>query len=214
MSSLVVTAHLHGTNNMDGRGLVVGHTHGSISEIGFSDSTAGPLFGQPPRPDPLPYAGAQFMMDTFLHVTRAQRAGALGTAKLAEALVEDTYMRGPIDYTGLSLTLLLRDDAYQAYVDYVGRHPRSPAEDRIWSGGIRFRIPSRPFRFPEPRGSDKPWDSGPSAVGRLRKIRTFAFDELEVEALDRRAPGAPGILRLETPRPALRLPAFLRPPRP
>jgi hypothetical protein len=94
-------------------------------------------------------------------------------------------MRSEIDFTGLRVTVSLRPDAYQAYLDYIGRVPLpATLSDQIaWDGRILLRIPSRPFRFPMPRGNSNPWNIMKPVVGRLKLIRRFAFDEIEIQAL-------------------------------
>ncbi|HYC68626.1 hypothetical protein [Brevundimonas sp.] len=189
MSSLVVISHLSPEADPDSSGLVVGHRYGDIVDIGFSNAPDDVLFGRPPRPTTTPYDNAGTMQDKFLHVARRDSGTSLGTLKVAEVLVRDTYMRGEIDFTGIGVSLFLRPDAYEAYVDYIGGFPAWPLSVDGWNGRIRCRIPSRPFRFPMPRGSSRPWDTGTRVTGRLRPIRRLDFDELEVQALGRGTAG-------------------------
>ena len=192
MSHLVVVSCLSSEIDPSSSGLVRGHRYGNILDIGFSHSPEGALVGRPPRPEATPYDNSGWMQDKFLYVAQRERGSALGTLEVAEALVADTYMRGNIDYTGIRLTIWLRCDAYEAYTDYIGRFP-ADLPGRGWDGRIRFSTPARPFSFPMPRGSSKPWDTNRQFTGRLRTIRRFDVDEFEVEALGREmACGSPG----------------------
>src|SRR5262249_25401473 len=108
-----------------------------------------------------------------------------GFVEFKEALVYDNRMRGEIDFTGFIVTVSLQRGAYQAYLDYIGkvRLPDTLSDPTTWDGGILFRIPARPFTFPMPRGSSDPWQMLKPVVGRLKTIKRFAFDEIEIQAL-------------------------------
>lgn len=189
MSSLVVISRLSCESDPSSTGLIRGHRYGNILDLGFSNDSDGISFGRPPRPEATPYDNAGWMQDKFLYIAQSESGAALGALEAAETLVEDTYMRGNIDFTGIKLSIYLRADAYEAYVDYIEKFPTDFQNVNKWDGRMKIRIPSRPFSFPMPRGSSKPWDTGTRVTGRLRMIRRFDFDEIEVEALGRETTG-------------------------
>lgn len=92
------------------------------------------------------------MRDRFFWVTTANCGGHLGRLEINEALVEDTYMRGAIDYTGFELILTLGENAYGIFANRVeiGK-PRPDFDHR----NVILGIPTPPFAFPAQRGSPK-----------------------------------------------------------
>jgi len=187
MSSLVVISNLGGGAGTCPREPSGDARFGTIDDIGFIEGEDEALSRRPPRPETLPYDGE--CQDRFLIVERSEGGPSIGSVTIHEALVYDNHMCGDLEFTGFRLSLLLRKDMHQAYLDYVGGLARQKASSDAWDGRIRFRVPSPPFNFPMPRGSSKPWNTHARAVGRLRPIRQFSFDEIEIEALGR-VPGS------------------------
>jgi hypothetical protein len=181
MSSLVVIGRLSGIFHPV-QGSVFNPPLGSINDLGFSSGLGQALSHRPPRPERVPY---DFQcQDRFFFFKLDDGGSSIGSVEVREALVYDYQMRSEIDFTGFRVTVSLKRDAYQAYLDYIGEVREPTLSDQItWDGGILFRIPSRPFRFPMPRGSSDPWHPGKQIVGRLKVIKRFAFDEIEIQAL-------------------------------
>jgi hypothetical protein len=182
MSFLVLIGRLDGTVLTGQEGLFFNPARGRIDDLGFSSGPDQALAQRPPRPESVPYDG--WCQDRYFLVQPEESSSSIGSVEVAEALVYDFYMRGDIDFTGSRVIVSLQQDAYQAYLDYVGTMPmRVTSNDGAWDGRILFRIPSHPFAFPMPRGSSSPWDSGKPIVGPLKQIKQFAFDEIEIQAL-------------------------------
>lgn len=183
MSSLVVISRLDATPRSDLPDLRLRPCYDTIIDIGFSEAPGEALTCRPPRPATVPY-DAQ-CQDRFLSVGTSDSSASIGRVTLDEAWVNDTCMRQEVEFTGFRLSLNLRHDVYQAYLDYVG----SIQERGGWDGTIRFRVPSAPFGFPMPCGSSKPWVTRSRVVRPLKHIRHFDFNEITIEALGREPKG-------------------------
>jgi hypothetical protein len=182
MSSLVWIGCLSGMVLSGQEGIFFNADRGSVDDLGFCSGLDPALSHRAPRPESVPYDG--WCEDRYFFFQPDDCSGSIGSVEVAETLVYDHRMRGEIDFTGFSVIVSLRKDAYQAYLDYVGTVRRSAQSDQdTWDGRILFRIPSRPFVFPMPRGSSSPWDIKKQVVGRLNLIKQFAFDEIQIQAL-------------------------------
>jgi len=211
---------------------------GNVCDIGFSGDAVFVLSDRPPRPDPIPYD--HWCRDRFFSIRAVDRVtggrhdrssrtllrsivecyGSIGAVEIRECRVDDTYMRGNIDFTGIYIELSLQKAAYKALDAYlspwVDRRDSSEKRDdelfpREGSDGhdsletvVLIRIPSRPFAFPMPRGSTSPYLTN-SSVSDLKLIKRFAFDEIEFQVL-RDVQGQPMTLEeaVREGRPALR----------
>ncbi len=121
--------------------------------------------------------------DRFFSFRPDESGSALGSVEVKEALVYDQYMRGDIDFTGFRVTISLREQACQAYLSHVGMRQPELRDRESRDGRLLFRIPSRPFAFPMPRGNSDPWTFGKRVVDPLQAIARFAFDEIEIQLL-------------------------------
>src|SRR5690242_816351 len=101
--SLFFAVQLSGEHSDQFEELAVG-THGFVDEVGFAAGLASPLSSLPPRD---PAFCREFMRDRFFWVTSGNCGRDLARLEISEALVEDTYMRGSIDYTGFQMILTL-----------------------------------------------------------------------------------------------------------
>jgi hypothetical protein len=182
MSFLVVIGRLDGTVLSGQEGLFFDSVRGRVDDIGFCSGLDQALSHRPPRPEMVPYDS--WCQDRFFFFQPDDCSSSIGSGEVAEALVYDNRMHGEIDFTGFRVIVSLQKHAYQAYLDYVGmmRQPALSDQD-TWDGRILFRIPSRPFAFPMPRGSSSPWEIRKPVVGRLELIKRFAFDEIEIQPL-------------------------------
>ncbi|MBR0684645.1 hypothetical protein JQ594_01850 [Bradyrhizobium manausense] len=155
-------------------------THGFVNEVGFAAGWAAPL-SQLPRNMAF---YQEFMRDRFFWVTTADCGGHLGRLEINEALVEDTYMRGAIDYTGFQLILTLSKDAYSIFANRVeiGK-PRPDYDDR----NVILGIPTPPFAFPAQRGNPKPGDARIKCAADLQPIKRLELDDMIVALVNRRA---------------------------
>ena len=183
MSSLVMICTLSGRYDKE-LGSVFVPTAGHIRDLGFCDLD-GTLSHRPPQPDKLPYDGN--CQGRFFSLALDDSSESIGSVKVAEDFVYDYMARGDIDFTGFRVTISLRRDAYDAYLNYIGKVKQPGLTDQVnWDGYVYFRMPSEPFVFPMPRGSSSPWQTGGRIVGQLKPIKRFVFDEIEIQVL----PGA------------------------
>ena len=160
---------------------VISPTFCKLSDLGFSCTESKKISIRPPMPDSVPY-DAQ-VSERTLSIERDNTAKTLGLADISEGYVYDYRYRSPIDFTGIAIKFFLRDDAYDAIVNYIGR-AKTPEKlgDKGWNGGVIFSIPSPDFKFPMPRGSENPF-IGSKGVGKLREIQKFQFNRIEIQAL-------------------------------
>jgi hypothetical protein len=181
-SSLVVIGRLD-SRSLGGGEFFYQSVFGHIDDLGFCRGLDQALSHRPPRPERIPYD--DWCRDRFLFFKADDRSRSIGRLEVDEAFVYDNRMRSEIDFTGFRVTISLQTDAYQAYLDYIGdvRVPATLSDPDTWDGRILIRIPSRPFAFPMPRGNSDPWNIQKPVVGRLKPIRRFAFDEIEIQAL-------------------------------
>ncbi|WP_315784319.1 hypothetical protein [Bradyrhizobium sp. SZCCHNPS1003] len=178
---LVVVGRLDGTS-LPPKGLFCEPVRGYIDDIGFCSGLDRALTQRPPRYDIVPYD--HMCSDRSFFFRPDESGSSLGSVEVKEALVYDQYMRGDIDFTGFRVTISLREQAYQAYLSHVGLMRQPELRDReSWDGRLLFRIPSRPFAFPMPRGNSDPWTFGKRVVDPLQVIARFAFDEIEIQLL-------------------------------
>ncbi|WP_315803857.1 hypothetical protein [Bradyrhizobium sp. SZCCHNS3002] len=179
-SFLVVVGRLDGTSLLP-EGLFFQPIRGGIDDIGFCHGRDQNLSDRPPRPEKVPYDS--WCRERFFLIQPAEHSSSLGSVDVKETLVYDDRMRGDIDFTGIMVTLSLQQHAYDAYLDHVGlvRQPEL-LDHESWDGRILLRIPARPFAFPMPRGSAKPWQTR-TFVGELQPIVRFTFDEIEIQPL-------------------------------
>ena len=184
MSSLVVIGRLNRSHLLpQEEGFFLDPSLGGIDDLGFCDSLDQSLSHRPPRPETVPYD--LWCVDRFLSIRADGRSRSIGRVEIAEARVRDNRMRSEIDFTGFKVIISLQTHAYQAYQTYIGKLRMPDLGDSVtWDGRVLFRTPARPFAFPTPRGNSNPWDcfKKPS-VGRLKSIKRFAFDEIEIQAL-------------------------------
>lgn len=189
----------------------------TISDMGFSDSADGAIADRPPRPDTVPYDS--WCSERSMVVRPDENIRALGRAELCEAHVYDNRYRGDIDFTGIKITISLQPDVYAAYAKHLGRAKVPDLADYdSWNGCVVLRVPVSEFTFPVPRGSTHPWDNK-NVVGKLRPIRRFNFDAIEIRML-RGGPERQGMLEKgdkaddgNDVRPALRIGAMSGSPR-
>lgn len=157
-------------------------TRGHIEDIGFCVGPDRALTNRPPRPERVPYDHQ--CSDRFFYLQPDESCHSLGRVEVTERLVYDDYMRGDIDFTGFMVTISLQEHAWRAYEAHVGMMPWPELGDReSWDGRMLYRIPSRPFTFPMPRGSSTPFASEKPVVGELQVIARFDFDEIEIQPL-------------------------------
>ena len=183
MSSLVVIGRLNRSHLLPQEGFFLDPALGVIDDLGFCDSLDQPLSHRPPRPESVPYD--LWCVDRFLSIKADDSSSSIGRVEIGEARVRDERMRSEIDFTGFRVIISLQTRAYQAYQAYIGKLRMPDLGNSVtWDGRVLFRIPARPFAFPTPRGNSNPWDcfQKPS-VGRLKSIKRFAFDEIEIQAL-------------------------------
>jgi hypothetical protein len=178
--SLVVTGRLD-ARYLDRDGLIFAPDFGRIDDLGFCSGLDQALSHRPPRPERVPYD--DWCRDRFLFFKPDDSRSSIGRVEVDEALVYDNRMRGEIDFTGFRVTVALRKDAYQAYLDYIGKVRHAFGDQDAWDGRILLRIPSQPFAFPMPYGNYKLWEHGRQVVRRLESVQRFAFDEIEIQAL-------------------------------
>ena len=183
MPSLVVIGRLDAWVLEDREGLFFNPIRGRIDDLGFCSGLDQAISHRPPRPESVPYD--DWCNDRFFYVQPDDRNRSVGTVEVRETLVYDQRMRAEIDFTGFIVILSLQKDAYQAYLDYIGevRLPATLSDQNAWDGRILFRVPSYPFEFPMPRGSSDPWEIRKDVVGRLKLIKQFALDEIEIQAV-------------------------------
>lgn len=183
MSSLVVIGRVGACVLSAREGLFFNPIRGDIDDLGFCSGLDQALSHRPPRPDSVPYDDG--CNDRFFYFQPDDGGSSIGSVEVRETPVYDQRMHAEIDFTGLIVIVSLQKDAYQAYLDYIGevRVPALSSDQATWDGRILFRIPSRPFAFPMPRGSSSPWEIRENVVGRLQLIKRFAFDEIEIQAL-------------------------------
>ncbi len=162
-------------------GMVFNPPYCNIWDIGFSDNSHGTITVRPPRPDTVPYD--EWCRERSLFIRADDTLRTLGRAEICEGFVYDNRYRADIDFTGIKVQISLRGDAYEDYVQYVGKVKSPGLTDWIsWAGGIVFRLPSPRFVFPMPRGSTRPWH-GERVVGKLKQIKSFNFDYIEIQQL-------------------------------
>src|SRR5689334_24001414 len=118
MSFLVMISRLDGEYRSRAEGDVFSHARGRIDDLGFCKGPDQALSHRPPRPESVPYDF--WCRDRFFHIRADESCRSTGHVEVTEALVYDNRMRGDIDFTGFMVTVSLRKDAYQAYLDYVG----------------------------------------------------------------------------------------------
>jgi len=131
------------------------------------------------------------------------RSISIGVLQIKECKVVQSDARRTdsrvLEFTGLDITISLRKKSFEAFEEHVrpwftkedekpytvvpkfdvGKH-ESRHDDL--STLVMFRIPSSPFPFPMPRGSETPWD-GKNSVGELNLIKRFEFDKIEIQVL-------------------------------
>ena len=132
--------------------------------------------------------------ERFIKITASDSGRSLGRAEVAEAYVHDFQYRCDIDLTGLKLSLTLSERAFEQYRQFIGSVPTfaSSKYDGGWRGDLVISIPSPDFAFPAPRGSDVPYPPHGATVRKLRTIRRFKFDRIDVLKLFQ---GADGVLQ-------------------
>lgn len=157
---------------------------GYIDEVGFAARWTDPLSAFPPRN---PAFCRDFYRDRFFGVQAGECGGDLVDLEINEALVEDTYMRGSIDYTGFEMILTFGAEAYTMFAELAEiDRPRAMTDHR----GLVLGIPTPPFAFPAQRGSPKPGDARIEYVKKLEPIKRLKVSDMTIAAVSRRM-GAP-----------------------
>jgi hypothetical protein len=178
--SLLVAIRMSGEHSHLFKEMAVG-PHGFVNEVGFAAGWADPLSSLPPRN--MAFC-QEFMRDRFFWVTTGECGNDLGRLEIDEALVEDTYMRGSIDYTGFQLILTLGEEAYRIFADRVEIGKPRPDFDRR---SVILGIPTPPFAFPAQRGSPKPGDARIKYATNLQPIKRLELSDMVVALVNPRA---------------------------
>jgi hypothetical protein len=159
--------------------------YGHIWEMGFANNWVEPITDLSNRKHDFSSAG--FVYDRFFTLRVDKSARALARIDVDESRVRDDYMRGDLDYTGFTVSLSLRDEAFRLIQDHLEQPVAQDQDDwaRETSRALTLRIPAQPFAVPPTRGSADPWGST-NAVGRLKHIRSFSTDRIAVTLRSRR----------------------------
>lgn len=184
---------------------------GTISRLGFAKDFGSGVFGCAPPAEPA--AKGQFYTDKFIEIRAGNERESLGRAKLKEAYVHDFHYRCDIDFTGLHLVLMLQQSAFEQYERFIGTAcvPASVADPGAWHANLLVLIPAPLFEFPAGRGSVPPYppaETREAKVGKLRMIRNFRFDSIDILKITRDASGdlcVPDLLNIQSDQ-LLRLP--------
>lgn len=188
---LVAYARLSSRSDTDVDHLIFTREHGTISRLGFANGYNSELFGCAPLAEPA--AQGQFYFDKFIKIQASDRQGCLGSSELKEQHVYDFYYRCSIDFTGLQLVLTLRRFAFEQYERFIGTArvpPLGAAGPEAWHGDLLVLIPAPVFEFPRGRGSAPPYppaETREAKVGKLRAIKNFRFDTIDILKIGARA---------------------------
>lgn len=152
---------------------------GTISDLGFADCGTFVIVHHAPKAEPV--VSGQFYQDKFFNVRSGDERNALGRIDIKEAYVYDFYYRSDIDFTGLRLDLTLRPSAFEEYRRFIGTFPVPPLMDPTdWHGDFLISILSPKFDFPAGHGSDPPYPPPGAKVRKLRTVKSFHFDTLDI----------------------------------
>jgi hypothetical protein len=173
-----------------GESLTVVPERGRVSHLGFVESHGSELFGCAPRAEPA--AHGQFYTDKFIEINPSERSRPLGSADIKEQQVYDEHYRCSIDFTGLQVDLTLRQAAFEQYKRFIGttRMPALAGGPGAWHGDLIVLVSAPVFEFPAGRGSAPPYPPAETAqakVGKLRTIRSFRFDAIDILKTEERA---------------------------
>lgn len=154
--------------------------YGLMGDFGLAERVDLPITRRPPRSEPGPYDPSY--TTKFIKFTKGEPGMPLGRARVEEAYVYDNHYRAEIDFTGLRLVLTLNPSAFILYREFIGAARVSSwiADPTAWDGDVLLRIPSPFFDFPAPRGSAPPFPPAGATVRKLRRIKTFDFNEAEI----------------------------------
>lgn len=202
---LVAYARLS-SRSASGEGLVFVPERGAISRLGFAKNYNSDLFGCAPRAEPA--AQGQFYNDKFVTIQASKKNAHLGNAEIKETYVYDFYYRCDIDFTGLQLVLNLRQSAFEQYQRFIGDAcvPALGADPGAWQGNLLVFIPAPLFEFPIGRGSASPYppaQTREAKVGKLRTIKTFGFETIDILKVTRDSSGeicVPDLLNIQSDR--------------
>ncbi len=150
----------------------------SLKAAGIADGWTSPLADGPKR---LAHIDGH-TIDRFVRLQRGGPRRHLAEVEVEETVAYDLPYRSGIEATGTSFTIVFDEEASVALRDYIHSHERNEPGRREGSFAIRLPI-ERGFQFPEPRGSETPYESGsPSDLQPLRRIAKFSSDWIEVAA--------------------------------
>jgi len=181
-SSPFLTGRLHLQSGVPAAESVVS-PYGSIVDVGFAAGWAAPLSRSPPRD--MRFCQNSYS-DRFFYVTAGDCGNALARVAINEQLVEDTYMRGSIDFTGFEVIVTFAPDAYRLFAEFVDiDNPRDYRDAR----GFVLSVPTQPFPFPAQRGSPSPGDARIEYAKKLRPIKRLDVQELVVAVVTTRTNG-------------------------
>ena len=122
-------------------------------------------------------------IERFVRLQTGEPRRHLAEVTIEETVAYDLLYRSGIDATGISFTVSLHNEAAVALRDYLHAHELNAPGHRGGSFAIRLPVEKR-FEFPEPRGSETPYESGPSAnLQPLRQLAKFSSDWIEVAAI-------------------------------
>ena len=178
--SLVARVRLSSRYSSEEQSLVFKHNYGIISDLGFAECGSFEIIHHAPEAEPV--VNGQFYQDKNVVVSAGGTQNALGRAEVKEDYVYDFHYRCDIDFTGLKIDLTLRQSAFEEYREFIGtvRHPADLLDPTAWHGDLLISIPGPKFDFPRGRGSAPPYPPGGATVRKLRTIKAFHFDELDI----------------------------------
>ncbi len=151
----------------------------SLAAAGFADGWTSRLADGPKR---WAHIDGQ-TIDRFVRLRIGWRRRHLAEVEVAETEAYDLPYRSGIEATATSFTIVFHEEAAVALRDYVHAHERNAPGHAEGSFAIRLPVEKR-FGFPNPRGSETPYESGPSSdLQPLRRVAQFSSDWVEIAAI-------------------------------
>jgi hypothetical protein len=160
----------------------VSYFHATIDELGFGRSWLSRFSAEPPK-DPR-FGG--WTTDRFFFAQSSKgRGNSLARVEIDEANVYDQQMRVELDYTGFRVSVTLNEETFRHLLEYVAARA---SWEEFRAPVFAVRMPSKPFVFPDRRGSPEYWLGGNSYTKNLRAIGRFKPDEFSVAIVECKTP--------------------------
>ena len=151
---------------------------GIISDIGFANGWGEELQGIDNRT--YDFSKTMYVYDRFITLAADPSVRSAARITVSEDRVRDDQLRSDIEYSGFGVKVAMREAQFRLVQDHLDWTTEDT--DEFTRGHFRrlaLRIPTAPFAFPPTRGNADPW-SGPNALGRLKTIRRFEVDAIEI----------------------------------